>query len=209
LIDPAMAAWKACGPVAVPLLLLSLGLFTIGFERALYWWQWWRSPQRGVRMWREQLATCADATEQRRLLVRLQSGMAFGESLLQAVVLLAPMAGLVGTVMGLMRVLRSLGPQLLLPSSNPLVGYADVLISTLIGLQLAFAALALLLLNRGLRRWQRRALEVCLIGSPLHGAAWREPPVSAQSVTAEPIDSQPVDSQPMNAPMANRGRIGP
>lgn len=160
-----MAAWKACGPAAVPLLLLSLGLFTVAFERALFWWQWWRSPQRGLLRARQQLAACADAAERRRLVARMQGSMVFGESLLQAVVLLAPMAGLVGTVIGLMRVLRELGPQLLLPFSNPLLGYADVLMSSLIGLQLAFLALALLLLNRGLRRWQRRDLEPWLFAS--------------------------------------------
>jgi hypothetical protein len=43
---------------------------------------------------------------------------------------------------------------LLLPPTAPLVGYADVLISTLVGLQLTVLATALLLLNQGLRRWQ-------------------------------------------------------
>ena len=166
-----MAAWKACGPMALPLLLLSLGLFTIAFERLLFWWCWWRSPSRGVQRVRQQLAACGIPAERRRLLVRMQGSMAFGESLLQAVVWLAPMAGLVGTVMGLMRVLRALGPQLLLPASNPLLGYADVLMSSLIGLQLAFLAMSLLLANRGLRRWQRRRLEPWVLGSLDHDPA--------------------------------------
>ncbi|MFO7628749.1 MAG: MotA/TolQ/ExbB proton channel family protein [Prochlorococcaceae cyanobacterium] len=156
----------------MPLLLFSFGLCTIAFERALFWWQWWRSPQRGMKRVREQLAACGDPSERQRLLARLLGSMAFGESLLQAVVLLAPMAGLVGTVMGLMRVLRALGPQLLLPASNPLLGYADVLMSSLIGLQLAFLSMSLLLANRALRRWQRRGLEPLLAGPLANDPAW-------------------------------------
>ena len=53
-----------------------------------------------------------------------------------------------------MTVLRRLGPQLLLPPADPLAGYADVLLPTLIGLQLAVLATATLLLNQGLRQWQ-------------------------------------------------------
>jgi biopolymer transport protein ExbB len=80
--------------------------------------------------------------------------MANGEQLLQAAILLAPLLGLTGTVHGLMQVLRDLGPQLLLPPTAPLAGYADVLISTLVGLQLTLLATALLLLNQALSRWQ-------------------------------------------------------
>jgi biopolymer transport protein ExbB len=43
---------------------------------------------------------------------------------------------------------------LLLPANAPLAGYGDVLLPTLLGLQLTFVALALLLLNQGLRQWQ-------------------------------------------------------
>ena len=80
--------------------------------------------------------------------------MAWGEPLLQAAVVLAPLLGLIGTTAGLMAVLRQLGPQLLLPANAPLAGYGDVLLPTLLGLQLTFVALALLLLNQGLRQWQ-------------------------------------------------------
>jgi len=40
------------------------------------------------------------------------------------------------------------------PPTAPLAGYADVLISTLVGLQLTLLATALLLLNQALSRWQ-------------------------------------------------------
>jgi hypothetical protein len=48
---------------------------------------------------------------------------------------------------------------LLLPSSTPLVGYADVLVSTVLGLQLALVALVAGQVNRGLRQWQLQNLE--------------------------------------------------
>lgn len=94
------------------------------------------------------------------MLQRCRCAMAQGEPFLQAAVLLAPMLGLLGTVLGLMDVLRALGPQLLLPSSSPLAGYADVLASTVVGLQLALLALVLAQLNRGLRHWQLQQLQL-------------------------------------------------
>ncbi|MCP9792787.1 MotA/TolQ/ExbB proton channel family protein [Vulcanococcus limneticus Candia 3F8] len=155
-----MSLLKACGPVAIPLALLSLAVFTIAFERVSFWWRWWRPPARQRDSLRRELAGTVNLLAARLLLERRQRSMAFGEPVLQAAVLLAPLLGLVGTVLGLMGVLRELGPQLLLPPANPLVGYADVLASTVVGLELALAALALLLLNQGLRRWQRDLLDL-------------------------------------------------
>ncbi len=155
-----MSLLKACGPVALPLALVSLAVFTIAFERLSFWWRWWRPPARQRDGLRRELAAARDSATARLLLDRRQRSMAFGEPVLQAAVLLAPLLGLVGTVLGLMGVLRQLGPQLLLPPTNPLVGYADVLASTAVGLQLALVALALLLLNQGLRCWQRDLLEL-------------------------------------------------
>ena len=150
----ALSLWKASGPVALPLLLLSLAVFTVGFERCGFWWRWW---WRGRRPWAElkrQLEACPSSQARAALLSRQQRAMAWGEPLLQATQILAPMLGLVGTTAGLMAVLRSLGSQLLLPPSAPLAGYGDVLLPTLLSLQLALLATALLLLNQGLRRWQ-------------------------------------------------------
>ncbi len=138
------AIWKACGPVALPLLLLSVAVFTVAFDRGAFWWRWWKAG-----------AALAHRDHQPRVrLELLRRRMASGEPVLQAALVLAPLLGLLGTVSGLMEVLRALGPQLLLPAHAPLTGYADVLLSTLIGLQITLVAAALLLLNRGLRRWQ-------------------------------------------------------
>jgi biopolymer transport protein ExbB len=154
----ALSLWKANGPVALPLLLLSLAVLTVGFERCGFWWRWWRRGRRPWRELRQQLDTCPTAEARAALLARQQRTMAWGEPLLQAAQILAPLLGLVGTTAGLMTVLRQLGNQLLLPPSAPLAGYADVLLPTLISLQLALLATALLLLNQALRRWQLRLL---------------------------------------------------
>lgn len=146
--------WTACGPVALPLLVLSLAVFTVAFERGSFWWRWWRRGRRPWRALQVELEQCSNREERDWLLLRQDAAMAWGEPILQATLILAPLLGLVGTTSGLMGVLRSLGNQLLLPPSAPLAGYAAVLMPTLVGLQLALLATALLLLNQGLRRWQ-------------------------------------------------------
>ena len=144
-----LSIWTACGPVALPLLLVSMSVFAVGIDRATFWWRWWRPASPGRRQRGQQLQESLQLD-----LELLASRMANGEQLLQAAMLLAPLLGLTGTVHGLMQVLRALGPQLLLPPTAPLAGYADVLISTLVGLQLTLLATALLLLNQSLSRWQ-------------------------------------------------------
>ena len=144
----ATAIWKACGSVAIPLLLLSVAVLTVAFDRAAFWWRWWRGAC---------LAAQQTPEPERRGEI-LRSRMASGEAVLQAAALLAPLLGLLGTVSGLMEVLRALGPQLMLPANAPLLGYADVLLSTLFGLQITVLATVLLLINRFLRRWQLRWL---------------------------------------------------
>lgn len=152
----ALLLWNACGPVALPLLLLSVAVFTVGFDRLVFWWRWWG---RGRRPWRALCAAVAAApTEQARsqLLEDCEERMAWGEPMLQAAAVLAPLLGLIGTTAGLMAVLRQLGPQLLLPPAAPLAGYGRVLLPTLLGLQLTLVAMTALLLNQGLRCWQLR-----------------------------------------------------
>ena len=162
------ALWRGCGPVALPLLLLSVAVFTVGFDRLAFWWRWWR---RGRRPWRELCGALAAAPSPEVRTQLLEDGdeqMAWGEAVLQAAVVLAPLLGLVGTTAGLMGVLKQLGPQLLLPSSTPLVGYGDVLVSTVLGLQLALVALVVGQVNRGLRQWQLQSLEWLVQELDLH-----------------------------------------
>jgi biopolymer transport protein ExbB/TolQ len=150
----ALSLWRACGPVALPLLLLSLAVFTVAFERGWFWTRWWWRERRPRAELLQELDSCPTPQARAALLCRQQRLMAWGEPLLQATQILAPMLGLIGTTAGLMAVLRSLGNQLLLPPGAPLAGYADVLLPTLLSLQLALLATALLLLNQGLRQWQ-------------------------------------------------------
>lgn len=139
-------------PVAVLLLLLSVAVLTVVIDRGRWWVQWWRGRQTRTARWNER-----ERLDQRQAEERLEDwdlAMRFGEPVLQASALLAPLLGLIGTVLGLMEVLSALGPQLLLPAGTPLQGYAKVLLSTAQGLILALVASASLALNQGLRRWQ-------------------------------------------------------
>lgn len=151
-----LSLWKACGPVAVPLLVLSVAVFTVGFDRCAFWWRWFGRGRRSWRLLRTALAQAPSAELRLQLLDDCDHQMTWGEPLLQAAVVLAPLLGLIGTTAGLMAVLKQLGSQLLLPPGAPLAGYGDVLLPTLLGLQITFVAMALLLLNQGLRRWQLR-----------------------------------------------------
>ncbi len=152
----ALPLWKACGPVALPLLLLSVAVFTVAFDRGAFWWRWWRQGRRPWRALCGALAAAPSLEVRTQLLENCDAQMGWGEPLLQAAVVLAPLLGLIGTTAGLMGVLRQLGPQLLLPPAAPLAGYGEVLLPTLVGLQLTLVALVALLLNQGLRRWQLR-----------------------------------------------------
>ena len=133
----------------VPLLVLSMAVLTVSFERARWWFRWWqrrrirsRRPSRG----HPQLLA--------RRLAAWKWQMRHGEALLQAAIVLAPLLGLTGTVLALMQVLASLGPDLTLPAGASLQGYGRVLMSTLVGLLVSLLASAVLLLNQGLSRWQ-------------------------------------------------------
>ena len=77
------------------------------------------------------------------------------EPCLEAEVLAAPLLGLFGSVLALMR----LFDQLQLPQPTAIDGYGLTLASTAFGLLLSLFALVVLLLNRTLRRWQMRLLQ--------------------------------------------------
>jgi|APCry1669189000_1035189.scaffolds.fasta_scaffold22894_3 biopolymer transport protein ExbB len=145
------------GPAGVLLLLLSVAVLTIGIDRGRFWLLWWRRRSARDRRWQESLGQ--GDRQARRLLEDWDLEMRWGEPLLEAAGLLAPLLGLIGTVLGLIDLLGRLGPQLLLPAGSPLQAYGRVLISTALGLIVAFLASALLLSNRGLRQWQLARLE--------------------------------------------------
>jgi biopolymer transport protein ExbB len=146
------------GPVALLLLLLSIAVVTVAIDRGRYWWEWWRSRRSRRQSW-EQLLTSGNRLEWERRLQDWDLEMRCGEPLLQAATVLAPLLGLVGSVLGLMEVLASLGPQLLLPAGAHVAGFGRVLMSTAVGLIISLVASASLFANQWLRRSERMRLE--------------------------------------------------
>ncbi len=155
---PASAGINGVGPsggggaVALLLLLLSIAVVTVIFDRIRYWVQWWR--QRRLRLSRLDQAVTSGLDTSASQLLEWESQMAFGERLLQAAGVLGPLLGLTGTVIGLMRVLASLGPQLVLPPDANLSQYGQVLLSTALGLIISLIATGGLFANQGIRQWQ-------------------------------------------------------
>lgn len=140
--------------VGVVLLLLSIAVFTLVFERLHWWRRWWRQRAGRHVDW-----ASADPDQRRLRLHDWRWQMAAGEPLLQGAAVLAPLLGLTGTVLGLIRQLASLGPDLTLPAGASLRGFGDVLLSTAYGLVVSVIATAALLVNQGLRDWQLARLE--------------------------------------------------
>jgi biopolymer transport protein ExbB len=143
--------------VAILLLLFSIAVLTVCLDRIRWWTLWWRNRSARQRQWQQSIdsreSDLADRLEDWDL------SMAFGEPLLRAAVVLAPLLGLVGTVFALMQVLSRLGPDLILPAGTSLQGYGQVLVSTGLGLLISLVASAGLELNRGIRHWQISRLE--------------------------------------------------
>lgn len=148
-------------PLVTGLLLmtLSIAVVTVVLDRGRWWLQWWRRRTQRRRHWRD-LRGHAGATV--RQLEDWDRAMRFGEPLLQAAAVLAPLLGLTGTVLGLIRVLSSLGPDLTLPAGTSLQGYGQVLISTALGLVVSLTASFGLFVNQWLRIWQIGRLERAL-----------------------------------------------
>lgn len=141
-----------CGEL---LLLLSVAVLTVVIERCRWWLLWLRGRSRRERLPPADPAAVAAWRESvRQRLDDWELEMGWGEPLLQAATLLAPLLGLLGTVTGLIVVLSQLGPRLELPAAANLASYARVLLSTAAGLLVSLIASAGLLASQGLRQWQ-------------------------------------------------------
>ena len=140
------------GPVALLLLLLSIAVLTVSLDRIRWWFLWWQRRNGRRLRWQEQLAAADPSLDHQ--LADLNATMAMGEPLLQAAAVLAPLLGLLGTVLGLMQVLNQLGPDLLLPAGSSLQGYGQVLLSAAQGLIISLVATASLQANQALRQGQ-------------------------------------------------------
>ena len=137
------------------LLLLSVTVLTVLIDRGRWWILWRRSRGRRRSDWTRRLAA---GPAQKRSLERSLSDwereMRWGEPILQAAAVLAPLIGLLGTVSGLIGVLSQLGPRLELPAGGNLAAYGEVLLTTVAGLLVSLIATAGLLACQGLRDWQ-------------------------------------------------------
>jgi len=141
------------------LLLLSVAVLTVVIERLRWWWRWWRLCHQRHASWTQRLAfPGVERPELEQTLEDWDREMRWGEPLMQAAAVLAPLLGLIGTVTALMGVLAQLGPRLELPAGASLASYGQVLLSTAAGLVVSLIATAALLASQALRDWQIEGL---------------------------------------------------
>ena len=140
------------GPVGWLLIILSISVLTVTFERLRFWFLWWKRRTLIRNQWLESLrqggASSLRWMEERDLEMR------FAQPFLEAASVIAPLTGLIGTVFGLSRLLSAMGPELILPPGSHLGGFGEVLLSTALGLCISLLATVTLHLNNGLRQWQ-------------------------------------------------------
>ena len=140
----------------VPLLLLSIAVLFAGIERLLHWMRWRKEQPEQMRMLRSDLEglEAGEAAERvDQLLRRLNRRFSRWEPSLDLAMVLAPLLGLLSTVLGLMQLLEVLGPELLLPRTEGLTTrYGQMLVGTALGLVIAAVALVVQRLNRMQRR---------------------------------------------------------
>lgn len=140
------------GPTGWLLILLSISVLTVSFERIRFWLIWWQRRKLHQHQWQETIRLGGNSPlvwmDDRELEMR------FAQSFLEATMVIAPLIGLIGTVIGLSRLLAAMGPQLVLPPGSDLRGFGDVLISTAMGLVVSLIATVTLHINNALRQWQ-------------------------------------------------------
>ena len=135
-----------------PLLLLSIGVLAIGIDRLLYWMRW----RRDARVRHRALLSSIEALDPQesrvvleRSFQRLERQAARWEPALDLAMVLGPLLGLLSTVLGLTELIQALGPGLLLTNaSEPMQGYARMLVGTTIGLSIAAMAVIVQRVNR-------------------------------------------------------------
>lgn len=140
------------GPAGWLLILLSIGVLTVSFERLRFWAIWWRRRSSLQHQWRE-VRRLGDRGAEVWLEER-DMEMRFAQPFLEAAIVIAPLLGLIGTVFGLSRLLSAMGPQLLLPAGRDFHGFGDILLSTAMGLVVSLVATVTWHINNGLRQWQ-------------------------------------------------------
>lgn len=140
----------------VPLLLLSIAVLSAGIERLMHWVRWRKEQPEQMRILRSDLEGLGSMEASERLdqlLRRLNRRFSRWEPSLDLAMVLAPLLGLLSTVIGLMQLLEGLGPDLVLPRTEGLTTrYGQMLVGTALGLVVAAVALVVQRLNRMQRR---------------------------------------------------------
>jgi biopolymer transport protein ExbB len=140
------------GPAGWLLLLLSIVVLTVVFERIRFWSLWWRKRLSRRSQWLELLR--GGGTPPLVWIEERDLEMRFAQWFLESVTVIAPLIGLIGTVLGLSQFLTTLGPQLVLPNGADLGGFADALLSTAFGLIVSLMATVAYHINLALRQRQ-------------------------------------------------------
>lgn len=134
------------GLLIIPLLLLSVTVVSIGVERLRFWWDWRRKGDARLRQLVEELAGQSEVRarlHQQLVTERLHLRLSRWDAVLDLCIVLGPMLGLLAAVIGVMRLLASLGPDLVMPAATSplLASYGQVLVGSAIGLTVALMAL--------------------------------------------------------------------
>lgn len=140
------------GPIGWLLILLSISVLTVTFERLRFWVLWWKRRAHYRNQWLESLRH--GGTSPLRWMEERDLEMGFAQPFLEASSVIAPLTGLIGTVLGLSRLLSAMGPEMILPPGSDLGGFGEVLVSTALGLSISLLATLTLHVNNGLRQWQ-------------------------------------------------------
>ena len=135
-----------------PLLLLSISVLAIGIERLSYWCRW----RRDIRLWQRALVCSIEGLNQEqaklhqeRTFRRLDRQFRRWEASLDLAMVIGPLLGLLSTVFGLMKLMRTLGPNLLLSNNgDPMLDYARMLAGSAVGLIVAAVAVVVQRVNR-------------------------------------------------------------
>lgn len=151
------------------LVILSISVLTVTFERIRFWVLWWKRRSSYRTQWLETLRQGGNSPL--LWLEDREDEMGFAQPFLEAMSVIAPLTGLMGTVFGLSRLLSTMGPQMVLPSGGDLRGFGDMLISTAAGLAISLVATATLHFNNGLRQrqlalWRRELKRITVIANP-------------------------------------------
>jgi biopolymer transport protein ExbB len=140
------------GPAGWLLILLSIAVLTVAFERICFWSLWWKKRTARRHLWLDLLREGGHRPEiwidERDLEMR------FAHLFLEAAMVIAPLLGLIGTVLSLSRFLATLGPDLVLPAGAKLSTLSDALLCTAFGLIVSLMATVTLHVNNGLRQRQ-------------------------------------------------------